>query len=126
MVDKIDPTNQTSVEYGQSLLERKIAQDEKFAKEARKDSRINYAFQVLGGVDELIKNRYERNIAERNAGFDQDIIRERAEFNKLQKIYDDQSEWRKYEEMGPTAVYGYARMLVFEDCSSFCGQIGVK
>tara|TARA_B100001559_G_scaffold12539_1_gene10902 strand:+ start:500 stop:2566 length:2067 start_codon:yes stop_codon:yes gene_type:complete len=122
MVDKIDPTNQTSVEYGQSLLERKIAQDEKFAKEARKDSRINYAFQVLGGVDELIKNRYERNIAERNAGFDQDIIRERAEFNKLQKIYDDQSEWRKYEEMGPTAVYGYARMLANNDLTAMYGE----
>ena len=31
MVDKIDPTNQTSVEYGQSLLERKYKQEEKCA-----------------------------------------------------------------------------------------------
>ena len=95
MVDKIDPTNQTSVEYGQSLLKRKYEQEEKFAEEARKDRKINYAMQVLGGVDNLIKERYARNVAERNAGLDQDIIRERAEFNKLQKIYDDQSEWRK-------------------------------
>ena len=123
MVDKIDPTNQTSVEYGQSLLKRKYEQEEKFAEEARKDRKINYAMQVLGGVDNLIKERYARNVAERNAGLDQDIIRERAEFNKLQKIYDDQSEWRKYEKLGPTAVYGYARQLANTDLTNMYGDI---
>ena len=94
MVDKIDPTNQTSVEYGQSLLDRKIAQEEKFAKEARKDNRINYAFQVLGGVDELIKDRARRNVMEQNNQLTQDIIREEAEFARLQKEFEDQSPWR--------------------------------
>ena len=56
MVDRIDPTNQTSVEYGQSLLERKFEQEEKFAKAARKDRKLDYAFQVLGGVDNLLKD----------------------------------------------------------------------
>jgi len=95
MVDKIDPSNQTSVEYGQSLLERKFEVAEREAKDAKKDRKINYAMQVLGGVDNLIKDRYARNVAERNAGLDQDIIRERAEFNRLQKIYDEQAEYRK-------------------------------
>ena len=116
MVDKIDPTNQTSVEYGQSLLERKFEQEEKFAKEERKDRRINYAMQVLGGVDNLIKDRYARNVAERNAGLDQDIIRERAEFNRLQKIYDSQAAWRKYEDVyGKGNVYNYAKTLADAD-----------
>jgi len=122
MANNIDPTNQTSVEYGQSLLARKYKQEEKVAKEARKDRRIAYAMQVLGGVDKLIKDRYTRNIAERNAGFDQDIIRETAEFNRLQKIYDSQAEWRKYEEMGPTAVYGYARQLANTDLTAMYGD----
>ena len=122
MVDKIDPTNMSSVEYGQSLLERKYKQEEKFAEEARKDRKINYAMQVLGGVDNLIKERAARNVLERNSQLDQDIIRERAEFNKLQKIYNDQSEWRKYEELGPTAVYGYARQLANTDLTNMYGD----
>ena len=94
MVDKIDPTNQTSVEYGQSLLERKFEQEEKFAKEERKDRRINYAMQVLGGVDNLIKDRARRNMAESNNEITQKIIREEAEFNKLQKEFENQADWR--------------------------------
>ena len=85
MVDKIDPTNQTSVEYGQSLLNRKVEQEEKFAKAAQKDRKLNYAFQVLGGVDNLIKDQARRRVLERNNKLEQDIIREEAEFNKLQK-----------------------------------------
>ena len=88
MVDKIDPTNQTSVEYGQSLLGRKYEQDAKYAKDARKDRKINYAMQVLGGVDNLIKDRARRNMAERNSEITQQILREEAEFNELQKEYN--------------------------------------
>ena len=122
MVDKIDPTNQTSVEYGQSLLNRKIEQEEKFAKEDRKDRKINYAFQVLGGIDNLMKDQANRRVMERNNKLELDIIRETAEFNKLQKIYDDQADWRKYEKMGPTAVYGYARQLANNDLTAMYGE----
>ena len=66
MVDKIDPTNQTSVEYGQSLLDRKVEQEEKFAKAAQKDRKLDYAFQALGGVDKLIKDRARRNVMQQN------------------------------------------------------------
>ena len=94
MVDKIDPTNQTSVEYGQSLLERKFEVAEREAKDARKDRKINYAMQVLGGVDNLIKDRARRNMAESNNEITQKIIREEAEFNKLQKEFENQADWR--------------------------------
>ena len=117
MVDRIDPTNQTSVEYGQSLLDRKIAQEEKFAKEARKDNRINYAFQVLGGVDDLIKDRARRNVMEQNNQLTQDIIREEAEFNKLQKEFEDQAPWRASND-----PYGYATQLAKGDLADVWGQ----
>ncbi|MDC6470582.1 hypothetical protein PQZ52_01280 [Flavobacteriales bacterium] len=94
MVDKIDPTNQTSVEYGQSLLGRKYKQEEQYKKDSKKDARIGYAMQVLGGVDDLIKNRARRNVAESNNKITQQIIREEAEYNKLQKEYKDQAAWR--------------------------------
>ena len=94
MVDKIDPSNQTSVEYGQSLLERKFEVAEREAKDARKDRKINYAMQVLGGVDNLIKDRARRNMAESNNEITQKIIREEAEFNKLQKEFENQADWR--------------------------------
>jgi len=110
MVDKIDPTNQTSVEYGQSLLERKYRQEEKFAKEARKDRKINYAMQVLGGVDSLIKDRARRNMLERNNELKQQIIREEAEFNKLQKEYKEQAVWRESND-----PYAYATKKAKED-----------
>ena len=112
MVDKIDPTNQTSVEYGQSLLERKYKQEEKFAEEARKDRKINYAMQVLGGVDSLIKDRARRNMLERNSEISQQIIREEAEFNKLQKEYKEQAVWRESND-----PYAYATKKAKEDLS---------
>ena len=94
MVDRIDPTNQTSVEYGEALLERKFEQEEKAARAARKDRNLDYAFQVLGGVDNLIKDRARRNVIERNDELTQAIIREEAEFNKLQKEFEEQAPWR--------------------------------
>jgi len=117
MVDKIDPTNQTSVEYGQSLLERKYRQEEKFAKEARKDRKINYAMQVLGGVDNLIKDRARRNMEERNNELTQQIIREEAEFAKLQKEYNDQEPWRTYSKN----PYDYAVKLATESLDDIWG-----
>ena len=95
MVDKIDPSNQTSVQYGDSLLKRKYKQEEQYKKDSKKDARIGYATQILSGVDNLLKQRYERNIAERNAGLDQLIIQEKAEYNALQKEFDSQAEYRE-------------------------------
>jgi len=112
MVDKIDPTNQTSVEYGQSLLNRKVEQEEKFAKAAQKDRKLNYAFQVLGGVDNLIKDQARRRVLERNNQLEQDIIREEAEFNKLQKEFNDQAPWR-----AASNPYTYATKLAKSDLS---------
>ena len=117
MVDKIDPTNQTSVEYGQSLLGRKFEVAEKEAKDARKDRKINYAMQVLGGVDNLIKDRARRNMAERNSEITQQIIREEAEFNKLQKEYEGQKAWRASND-----PYGYATQLAKGDLADVWGQ----
>jgi len=110
MVDKIDPTNQTSVEYGQSLLKRKYEQEEKFAEEARKDRKINYAMQVLSGVDNLIKDRARRNMLERNDEITQQIIREEAEFAKLQKEFELQTPWREAND-----PYVYATNKAKED-----------
>ena len=117
MVDKIDPTNQTSVEYGQSLLKRKYEQEEKFAEEARKDRKINYAMQVLSGVDNLIKDRARRNMEERNNELTQQIIREEAEFAKLQKEYNDQAAWRESND-----PYAYATKKAKEDLADVWSQ----
>jgi len=117
MVDKIDPTNQTSVEYGQSLLKRKYEQEEKFAKEARKDRKINYAMQVLGGVDNLIKDRARRNMLERNDEITQQIIREEAEFNKLQKEFELQTPWRT-----ASSPEAYADKLAREELNGIWGR----
>ena len=110
MVDKIDPTNQTSVEYGQSLLERKFEVAEREAKDAKKDRKINYAMQVLGGVDNLIKDRARRNMAESNNEITQTIIREEAEFNKLQKEFKNQADWRN-----ASSVQAHASKLAREE-----------
>ena len=117
MVDKIDPTNQTSVEYGQSLLERKYQKEAEFAEGARKDRKINYAMQVLGGVDSLIKDRARRNMLERNNELKQQIIREEAEFNKLQKEYKEQAVWRESND-----PYAYATKKAKEDLADVWSQ----
>ena len=117
MVDRIDPTNQTSVEYGQSLLERKFEQEEKAARAARKDRKLDYAFQVLGGVDNLLKDQARRRVLERNNQLEQDIIREEAEFNKLQKEFELQTPWRT-----ASSPEAYARQLAEQELSGIWGN----
>tara|TARA_R100001377_G_scaffold85038_1_gene70064 strand:+ start:941 stop:3604 length:2664 start_codon:yes stop_codon:yes gene_type:complete len=98
MVDKIDPTNQTSVEYGQSLLGRKYKQEEKFRKDSKKDARTRYATEFLSGVDNLIKNRAERNMQERATSFAPVIAREKAEILANNKEFKSQEGWRAAEK----------------------------
>lgn len=95
MVDKIDPTNQTSVEYGQSLLTRKYEQEARYAEDEKKDSNINYAMQVLGGFDTILKNRATRNTNDRLQSSDPSLIREKAEIKAYNDEYAAQKNWRE-------------------------------
>lgn len=110
MAEKLNPDEMTSGQYGEALLQRKYRREEELGKQHRKDARINYAMQVLGGIDQIMVNRAALNMHERDTQLQHLINKETAEFNRLQSEYDAQAPWR--EASSPEA---YARTLAIAE-----------
>ncbi len=110
MVDKIDPTNLSSVEYGSQLLQQKQRQEEDYAKKVRKDQKIDRWLGGISTIDQIMKNRATRNLDERNNEIEKLIIKEKADYNRLQKEYDNQKGFRTAIADGNGAMY-HARTL---------------
>ena len=98
MVDKIDPSNLTSVEYGSQLLQQKQKQEAEYYDKIRKDNKVENWLGVLGGIDTIIKNRATRNVNDRIQSSDSDLIREKAEIKAYNDEYAAQKNWREAEE----------------------------
>ena len=121
MVDKINPDTMTSSQYGEALLQRKAKRQEEQYKRERKDAKIGYAMQVLGGIDTIMTNRARETMLDRDRQLDHVITREKAEFNKLQKEYDSQEAWRK-----ASSPEAYAAKLAREELGEFLDGRNVK
>tara|TARA_Y100000356_G_C11258180_1_gene291570 strand:+ start:625 stop:2547 length:1923 start_codon:yes stop_codon:yes gene_type:complete len=114
MVDKIDPTNLSSVEYGSQLLQQKQRRDEEYQKRVAKDVKIENWLAGISTIDQIMKNRATRNLDERNNEIEKLIIKEKADYNRLQKEYDSQKGFRDAIENGDGAMY-HARTLAAAD-----------
>jgi hypothetical protein len=114
MVDKIDPTNLSSVEYGSQLLQQKQRRDEEYQKRVAKDVKIENWLTGISTIDQIMKNRATRNLDERNNEIEKLIIKEKADYNRLQKEYDSQKGFRDAIENGDGAMY-HARTLAAAD-----------
>lgn len=114
MVDNIDPTNLSSVEYGSQLLKQKARQDADYRKRVEKDQKLDKWIGVATTIDQIIKNRATRNLNERNNEIENLIIREKADYKRLQKEYDDQAGFRNAIKDGNGAM-SYARTLASTD-----------
>jgi len=66
MVDKIDPTNLSSVEYGSQLLQLKQRSDAEYQERVAKDQKIENWLTGISTVDKIMKDRATRNLNERN------------------------------------------------------------
>jgi len=100
MVDKIDPTNLSSVEYGSQLLQQKQRQEEDYAKKVRKDQKIDNWLNTITTLNDIGRNRAMQNVAERINSSDPIIAREKAEIEAYNKEYDAQSGFREAERSG--------------------------
>lgn len=100
MVDKIDPTNLSSVEYGSQLLQQKQRRDEEYAKKVRKDQKINNWLTGISTFDNILKNRAVRNVNERITSSAPIVAREKAEIAAFNKEYDAQAGFREAERSG--------------------------
>ena len=100
MVDKINPDTMTSSQYGEALLQRKAKRQEEQYKRERKDAKIGYAMQVLGGIDTIMTNRAREQMFERDRQLDHLIVKEKAEYQRLQKEFDAQQGFRDAIENG--------------------------
>jgi len=110
MVDKIDPTNLSSVEYGSQLLQQKQRSDAEYQKRVAKDQKIENWLTGISTVDKMMKDRATRNLNERNNTFEKLYIQETADYNRLQKEYDSQKGFRDAIENGDGAM-SHARKL---------------
>ena len=110
MVDKIDPTNLSSVEYGSQLLQQKQRSDAEYQKRVAKDQKIENWLTGISTIDQIMKNRATRNLDERNNEIEKLIIKEKADYNRLQKEYDNQKGFRTAIADGNGAMY-HARTL---------------
>ena len=110
MVDKIDPTNLSSVEYGSQLLQQKQRRDAEYQKRVAKDQKIENWLTGISTVDKIMKDRATRNLNERNNTFEKLYIQETADYNRLQKEYDSQKGFRDAIENGNGAM-SHARTL---------------
>lgn len=105
MVDKINPDTMTSSQYGEALLQRKAKRQEEQYKRERKDAKIGYAMQVLGGIDTIMTNRAREQMFERDRQLDHLIVKEKAEYQRLQKEFDAQQGFRDAIENGNGAQH---------------------
>jgi hypothetical protein len=107
MVDKIDPTNLSSVEYGSQLLQQKQRQEEEYAKKVRKDQKIENWTNVFTTLNDMGRDRAMRNVNERINSSDPIVAREKAEIAAFNKEYDAQEGWRN--AVDGIGLEGYAR-----------------
>ena len=114
MVDKIDPTNLSSVEYGSQLLQQKQQRDAEYQKRVAKDQKIENWLTGISTIDQIMKNRATRNLNERNNEIEKLIIKGKADYNRLQKEYDSQEGFRDAIKNGDGAMY-HARTLAAAD-----------
>ena len=105
MVDKINPDTMTSSQYGEALLQRKAKRQEEQYKRERKDAKIGYAMQVLGGIDTIMTNRARETMLDRDRQLDHLIVKEKAEYKRLQKEFDAQEGFRNAIENGNGAQH---------------------
>ena len=105
MVDKINPDTMTSSQYGEALLQRKAKRQEEQYKRERKDAKIGYAMQVLGGIDTIMTNRARETMLDRDRQLDHLIVKEKAEYKRLQKEFDAQQGFRDAIENGNGAQH---------------------
>jgi len=107
MVDKIDPTNLSSVEYGSQLLQQKQRQEEEYAKKVRKDQKIDNWLNTITTLNDMGRDRAMRNVNERINSSDPIVAREKAEIAAFNKEYDAQAGWR--DAVNGIGLEGYAR-----------------
>jgi len=121
MVDKINPDEMTSSQYGEALLQRKFKRQEDMYKRQKKDRRKDMAWALLGGIDTIMTNRAREEMLERDRQLDHLIIKEKAEYNRLQKEYDSQEAWRK-----ASSPEAHAAKLAKEELGEFLDGRNVK
>ena len=97
MVDKIDPTNMSSVEYGDALLKQRQQQVRDYEKKVQKDTKINNWLETIVTLNDIGKQRAMKNVNERIYSSDPTIAREKAEIKRYNDEYDAQAGWRKAE-----------------------------
>jgi len=107
MVDKIDPTNLSSVEYGSQLLQQKQRQEEDYAKKVRKDQKIDNWLNTITTLNDMGRDRAMRNVNERISSSDPTMAREKAEIAAFNKEYDAQAGWR--DSIDGIGLEGYAQ-----------------
>ena len=107
MANNIDPTNISSTEYSRQLLQQKAQQEADYAKEVRKDQKIENWMNVLTTLNDMGKERAMRNVNERISSSDPAMAREKAEIAAFNKEYDAQAGWR--DAVGGVGLDGYAR-----------------
>ena len=107
MVDKIDPTNLSSVEYGSQLLKQKQRREEDYAKKVQKDQKIDNWLNTITTLNDMGRDRAMRNVNERISSSDPTIAREKAEIKKYNEEYDSQAGWR--DSIDGVGLEGYAR-----------------
>ena len=117
MVDKIDPTNLSSEEYGSQLLQLKQRSDAEYQKRVAKDQKIENWLTGISTVDKIMKDRATRNLNERNNTFEKLYIQETADYNRLQKEYDSQAGFRNAIKDGNGAM-SHARILASADLAT--------
>ena len=91
MANKIDPTNLSSVEYGSQLLQQKQRQEEDYAKQVRKDQKIDNWLNTITTLNDMGRDRAMRNVNERINSSDPTMAREKAEIVAFNKEYDAQA-----------------------------------
>ena len=107
MANNIDPTNISSTEYSRQLLQQKAQQEADYAKEVRKDQKIENWMNVLTTLNDMGKERAMRNVNERISSSDPAMAREKAEIAAFNKEYDAQAGWR--DAVDGIGLEGYAR-----------------
>lgn len=107
MANKIDPTNLSSEEYGSLLLQQKAQQEKEYAKQERKDRKIDKWVTTLTTLNDIGRMRAINNVNERISSSDPTIAREKAEIKKYNEEYDAQKGWR--DAVNGIGLEGYAK-----------------
>ena len=107
MANKMDPTNLSSEEYGSLLLQQKAQQEKEYAKQERKDRKIDKWVTTLTTLNDIGRIRAINNVNERISSSDPAMAREKAEIKKYNEEYAAQAGWR--DAVDGIGLEGYAR-----------------